>query len=166
MVLATEAGHAALPIGNDLELALAQRLLRDRSYVPMEHFLSGPGLLNLYRALCDLRGATPALAAPSDITAAALAGGDPLAHEALSAFCGLLGSVVGDMALLYGVQGGVYLAGGFLPQIGAFLSASSFVERYLNKGAMRPALEQIPVKLVEHGQLGVIGAANWFLQQP
>ncbi|WP_295933121.1 glucokinase family protein [uncultured Xanthomonas sp.] len=165
MVLATEAGHAALPIGNDLELALAQRLLRDRSYVPMEHFLSGPGLLNLYRALCELRGATPAHAAPSDITAAALAGDDPLAHEALSAFCGLLGSVVGDMALLYGVQGGIYLAGGFLPQIGAFLSASSFVERYLNKGAMRPALEQIPVKLVEHGQLGVIGAANWFLQQ-
>jgi len=28
---------------------------------------------------------------------------------------------------------------------------------------MREALERIPVKLVEHGQLGVIGAANWYL---
>lgn len=30
---------------------------------------------------------------------------------------------------------------------------------------MRALLERIPVKLVEHGQLGVLGAANWYLQQ-
>jgi glucokinase len=28
---------------------------------------------------------------------------------------------------------------------------------------MREALEAIPVTLVEHGQLGVIGAAGWYL---
>ncbi|MBN6149610.1 glucokinase [Xanthomonas sp. AmX2] len=165
VVLATEAGHAALPAGNALEMALVQHALATRSYVPVEHLLSGPGLLNLYKALCVLRTAAPLHASPSEVTAAALAGDDPLAHEALSAFCGLLGSVVGDMALLYGIQSGIYLAGGFLPQIGQFLAGSGFVERYLNKGVMRPALEQIPVKVVEHGQLGVIGAANWFLQQ-
>ena len=80
-------------------------------------------------------------------------------------FCGLLGSTVGDMALLYGAQGGVYLAGGILPQIREFLLQSTFVERFLNKGPMREALERIPVKLVEHGQLGVIGAANWYLDR-
>ena len=78
---------------------------------------------------------------------------------------GLLGSVVGDMALLYGVQGGVYLAGGILPKIRDFLIGSSFVPRFLNKGSMREALERIPVKLVEHGQLGVVGAAKWYLEQ-
>ena len=67
------------------------------------------------------------------------------------------------MALLYGVQGGIYLAGGILPQIREFVLQSSFVERFLNKGPMREALERIPVKLVEHGQLGVIGAASWYL---
>jgi glucokinase len=30
---------------------------------------------------------------------------------------------------------------------------------------MRAALERIPVRLVEHGQLGVLGAANWYLGQ-
>ena len=65
--------------------------------------------------------------------------------------------------LLYGVQGGIYLAGGILPQIREFVLQSTFVERFLNKGPMREALERIPVKLVEHGQLGVIGAANWYL---
>ncbi|MFR0656858.1 glucokinase, partial [Pantoea sp. SIMBA_079] len=90
-------------------------------------------------------------------TAAAMQGGDALARESLDAFCGLLGSTVGDMALLYGVHGGIYLAGGILPQIRDYLMQSAFVARFLNKGPMREALERIPVRLVEHGQLGVIG---------
>ncbi|NZA27298.1 glucokinase [Luteimonas sp. SJ-92] len=163
VVLATEAGQAALTTGNDLEAALLRELLRERDHVPNEHALSGPGLMNLYAALAKLRGATQAYASPGEITAAALDGSDPLARESLEVFCGLLGSTVGDMALLYGVHGGIYLAGGILPQIREFLLQSSFVARFLNKGPMREALERIPVKLVEHGQLGVIGAATWYL---
>lgn len=165
IVLPTEAGQAALAAGNNLELALLAHLLKDRTHVPVEHALSGPGLLNLYRALCALRGATPRFGSPGEITAAAMDGGDELAHETLHVFCALLGSVVGDMALLYGIQGGVYLAGGILPQLRQFLVQSDFVARFLNKGPMRQALERIPVKLVEHGQLGVIGAASWYLDQ-
>ena len=67
--------------------------------------------------------------------------------------------------MLYGVQGGVYLAGGILPKIRDLLIDSSFVPRFLNKGSMREALEHIPVKLVEHEQLGVIGAARWYLDR-
>ncbi|WP_246194119.1 glucokinase [Pseudoxanthomonas jiangsuensis] len=162
VVLATEAGQAALAVSTELEMDLLRQMLTQRSHVPVEHALSGPGLLNLYLALCALRGATPAHAHPSAITAAALAGDDPLARESLEAFCGLLGSAVGDMALLYGVRG-VYLAGGILPQMREFLMQSSFVARFLDKGPMREALEGVAVKLVEHGQLGVIGAASWYL---
>ncbi|WP_411834909.1 glucokinase family protein [Pseudoxanthomonas mexicana] len=165
MVLPTEAGQAALAAGTPLEMQLLAQMMRGRPHVSLEHALSGPGLLNLYQALCAVRGAPCRLDAPGAITAAALAGDDPLARECLEVFCGLLGSAVGDMALLYGVQGGVYLAGGFLPQIRQFLISSSFVQRFLNKGPMREALQRIPVKLVEHGQLGVIGAASWYLDQ-
>lgn len=165
VVLATEAGQAALTTGNELEMALLKHMLQQRSHVPTEHALSGPGLKNLYTALCALRGVASVHRTPGEITAAALSGKDAHARESLDVFCGLLGSVVGDMALLYGVQGGIYLAGGILPQIREFLLQSTFVERFLNKGPMREALERIPVKLVEHGQLGVIGAASWYLQQ-
>jgi glucokinase len=166
VVLATEAGQAALTAGNTLEMALLAEMLKTRAHVPVEQALSGPGLMNLHAALCAVRGAAPsAYARPGDITAAALSGEDPMARESLDVFCGLLGSVVGDMALLYGVQGGVYLAGGILPKIRDFLIQSSFVPRFLNKGSMREALERIPVKLVEHGQLGVVGAAKWYLEQ-
>ena len=80
-------------------------------------------------------------------------------------FCGLLGSFTGDLAMLYGASGGVFLAGGILPQIHGFLRASSFAERYFNKGVMRAFLQKVPVRLIEHGQLGVIGAAGWFLDE-
>ena len=165
VVLATEAGQAALTPGNALEMALLAEMLKTRTHVPVEYALSGPGLMNLHTALCALRGTRNQYKAPGEITAAAISGSDPLARESLEVFCGLLGSAVGDMALLYGVQGGIYLAGGILPQIREFLINSSFVERFLNKGPMRAALERIPVRLVEHGQLGVIGAANWYLGQ-
>lgn len=165
VVLATEAGQAALTVSTPLEIEVLQEFLRERRHVPMEHALSGPGLLRLHLALARVRGEAPTRATPDAISAAARAGDDALARETLDLFCGLLGSAVGDMALLYGAHGGVHLAGGILPQIRDFLEHSSFVARFLDKGPMREALQKIPVTLVEHGQLGVIGAASWYLDR-
>lgn len=162
VVLATEAGQAALAPGTELEIAVLRLLLRERSHVPVEHLLSGPGLLNLYAALCALHDEPPACTTPREVTAAC-ADGDARARRALATFCGLLGSTAGDLALAYKAQGGVYLAGGILPGIAGFVAASDFIERFLDKGLMREALQDIPVKLIEHGQLGVLGAAGWYL---
>lgn len=162
-VLATEAGQVALAPGNELEIEILRLLSRERSYVSFEHALSGPGLVNLYNAICTLRGVTPTLHLPSDVTRSAVEGSDAAAIEALNVFCGLLGSFVGDLVLLYGARGGVYLAGGILPQIRELLLSSTFSERFFNKGVMRPYLQQVPVRLMEHGQLGVIGAAGLYL---
>lgn len=163
VVLATEAGQPTLAVSTELEMAIVRQMQRELAHVSVEHALSGPGLMNLYRALCAIEGQPAVLATPDAITAAAVSNQDPLARQSLDVFCGLLGSTIGDMALQYGAHGGVYLAGGILPQIREFLLNSTFVSRYLNKGPMREALERIPVKVVEHGQLGVIGAASWYL---
>lgn len=162
-VLATEAGQISLAPGNEREIEVLRLLRRDRSHVSFEDALSGPGLLKLYRALCELRATDGHLLTPAEVTGAAVAGTDGSAVEALEIFCGLLGSFVGDLVLLYGARGGVYLAGGILPQIQPFLLQSTFTERFFNKGVMNAYLQQIPVRLIEHGQLGVMGAAGWFL---
>lgn len=166
VVLATEAGQPTLATTTELEMAIVRQMQREHAHVSVEHALSGPGLMNIYRALCALQGEPPTLATPDAVTAAAIADHSAPARLSLEVFCGLLGSTVGDMALQYGSTGGVYLAGGILPQIREFLLQSDFVPRYLNKGPMREALERIPVKVVEHGQLGVIGAASWYLGHP
>lgn len=165
VVLATEAGQASLTVATDLEMAVLREFLRERRHVSIEHALSGPGLVRLHAALAKVRGTAPTQSTPDAVTAAAQGGGDPLARDTLELFCGLLGGAVGDMALLYGAHGGICLAGGILPQIRGFLSRSSFVQRFLDKGPMRDALLRIPVTLVEHGQLGVVGAAGWYLDQ-
>ena len=162
-VLATEAGQIALAPGNEREIEILRYLARDRAYVSFEHALSGPGLLNLYRAISALRDQAPLLNAPSQVTQAALERSDAAAVEALDVFCGLLGSFVGDLCLLYGARGGVFLAGGILPQIRDVLLTSSFRQRFFNKGVMRAFLQQVPVRLMEHGQHGVIGAAGLYL---
>jgi glucokinase len=164
-VLPTEAGQISLAPGTEREIEILRLFRRDRPHVSFEDALSGPGLLKVYRALCELRASSARLLTPAEITGAALAGNDVAAVETLEVFCGLLGSFVGDLVLLYGARGGVYLAGGILPQIQPFLLASSFTERYFNKGVMRAYLQQVPVRLIEHGQLGVIGAASWFLDE-
>lgn len=164
-VLPTEAGQIALAPGNEREIAILRVLARGRTHVSREDALSGPGLLNLYRALCELRGCAARLSTPAQISDAALAGDDAVALETLEVFCGLLGSFAGDLAMLYGASGGVFLAGGILPRILAFLRGSDFAARFLDKGVMRAFLQKVPVRLIEHGQLGVIGAAGWFLDK-
>jgi glucokinase len=164
-ILSTEAGQAALTPSTEFEIQILGCLLRETSHVPVEQVLSGPGLANLYSVIAGLRGAVPAKVTPSQITQAAIEDNDPLALETLRVFCGWLGSFVGNLVLLYGAQGGVYLAGGILPQIKHFLLQSDFVERFRDKGAMRALLQRVPVNLIEHGQLGVLGAAGWYLDQ-
>jgi glucokinase len=163
VILATEAGQATLAAQTDLEIEILHELRKQHGRVQIEHVLSGTGLANLHRAIAALRGAKQQDRTPAEITAAAIAGSDATATETVAVFCGWLGGVLGDLALLYGAQGGIYLAGGVLPQMKELLTGSTFVERFLDKGVMRQVLARTPVRLVEHAQLGVIGAASWYL---
>jgi glucokinase len=165
VVLPTEAGQSGLAPSTEREIEILRVLRRDSSHVSIERLLSGPGLVNTYVALCELNGTRSMLNEPAAITSAALSGADAVAREALDVFCGALGSALGNLVLLYGTQGGVYLAGGILPQIKDYLRGSDFVARFLDKGAMRPVLERVPVMLVEQAQLGVLGAAGWYLAE-
>jgi glucokinase len=62
-------------------------------------------------------------------------------------------------------SGGVYLVGGFLHSIFALLERSAFVERFLHGRSVRPFLSRVPVRVMEHGRHGVLGAANWYLRR-
>jgi glucokinase len=163
-VLATEAGQIDLAPATAVEREVLGRLAGAGGYVPYESLLSGPGLLTLYTTLCALRGQTPALATPEAVTAACAAS-DPVAVECLDVFCALLGGFVGNLAVLFVATGGVYLAGGVLPGMRDILQRSRFAERFLDKGLMRQILSRVPVRLIEHGRHGVLGAAQWYLER-
>jgi glucokinase len=162
-VLATEAGHIQLAARVGREQAVLAELAQLDTHLPYDSVLSGPGLLRMYQAVCRLDGAQEQLHEPVAITAAACAGTNAQAVETLRLFCGWLGSFAGDLAMLYGATGGIYVAGGFLSRMTDFMAKSSFVNRFLDKGVMRPFQQTVPVHVVDHAQLGVIGAASWLM---
>jgi glucokinase len=164
-VLATEAGHIQLAARVGREQQVLAELTQVDTHVPYDAVLSGPGLLRLYGALCRIEQLPVVFDQPAAITAAACAGTNAMAVETLQLFCGWLGSFLGDLAMLYGATGGIYLAGGFLSRMTAFVEKSTFTSRFLDKGVMRPFLQTIPVHVVDHAQLGVIGAACWLMSR-
>lgn len=165
VVLATEAGHIQLAARAGREQQVLAELAPIDTHVPYDHVLSGPGLLRLYRALCRLERQPVVFEQPEALTSAASAGEDALAVETLQMFCAWLGSYAGDLAMLYGATGGIYIAGGFLARMIGFVRKSAFIHRFLDKGTMRPFLQSIPVHVMDHGQLGVIGAASWLMSR-
>jgi glucokinase len=154
-VLLSEAGHAALAANTAVELDVLQCLSRRWSHVDNERVLSGNGLMHLYDALADVRGAMPHWKQVAPLVEAAH-GDDPLARETLAVFCGWLGSLVGDLVLTVGARQ-AYLAGGVTRHIAPFLHQGDFARRYAGKftGTRAPP----PVWRIDHGQLGLVGAA-------
>jgi glucokinase len=158
-VLPSEAGHAALAAGTPLEQDVLRLLSQQHTHVDNERVLSGPGLMALYACLCELRGASVRWRSPAELVDAGR-NGDLLARESLTTFCAWLGSLAGDLALTFGARA-VYLTGGVTGHLAAELSQGDFQQRFLAKGGLAPALRQVPVYRVEHGELGVLGALAW-----
>src|SRR5258705_2624952 len=69
---------------------------------------------------------------------------DLLCREATGMFCAMLGTVAGDLALTLGAQGGVFIAGGIVPRLGAHFDDSGFRARFEAKGRLSPQFAAIP----------------------
>ena len=74
--------------------------------------MSGPGIVNLYKALCQINGKEALFNSPSEITSAAIkVNPDSMSKETLHLFCQIFGSVTGTIALSTGCLGGIYIPG-------------------------------------------------------
>lgn len=160
----SEGGHVNIAPATERECDVIKAAIRTHGHVSAETFLSGPGLVNLYKAVCDVRGEAAQDIEPKDVSGRALDGSDEACLETLQHFCAFLGSLAGNLALTYGAKGGVYIAGGILPRFSDFVRASEFESRFRNKGIMSKYLVDIPVDLVIHDQTAFLGAAAWLEQ--
>ena len=160
IVVEGEGGHATLAPGDAREDALLARLRDAFGHVSGERALSGPGLVNLYRALCEIDGRRPDEITPADVTARAQAGTDPACVEAMQCFCGLLGSVASNLALAFGARGGVYIGGGIVPRLGSAFDAALFRARFEAKGRFGTYLQRIPTFVIASATTALDGAAR------
>ncbi len=157
LVLQSEGGHATLPGGSPREDAIIAKLRTQFGHVSAERVLSGPGLENLYRVIASLDAQAVPECTAAEITEAALTNRCVISRTALDTFSGLLGSVAGNLALSFGAQGGVYIAGGIAPQLRDYLPQSPFRSRFEAKGRLTSYLKPIPTYLVLHDDPAFVG---------
>jgi len=139
-----EGGHVTLAATSDLEAAVIEQLRLRFGHASAERALSGPGLVNLYTALCQLYGEPAKSLGPADIVNAARQNTVPRCAETLALFFNFLGSAAGNLALTLGAHGGVFIGGGIVARLIPELMRSSFREKFEGKGRLQPYLQNIP----------------------
>jgi len=142
-----EGGHVSLPVFSPDEAAIVAEHGETNGHCSAETLLSGPGLVRIHATLARLAGRPPATLTPREVTTRALQG-DAVAARSFEVFCGWLGTVAGNLALIVGARGGVFVAGGIVPQMLEAFARSPFRERFVAKGSYRPYLEAIPTSVV------------------
>ena len=155
-----EGGHVTLAGTTPLEDAVIARLRERFGHASAERAVSGPGLVNLHTALCELDGAAAEALDAAAISARAQAG-DARAVQAVELFFAFLGTVAGNLALSLGARGGMYIGGGIVPRLGDRIDASAFRERFEAKGRFRDYLRGIPTFVVQASTSpALLGAAR------
>ena len=162
--LQTEGGHVSFAPGTPEEIAVLQRLSGEFGRVSNERLVSGPGLVNLHRALSALAGAEgeadkPGPLRPEVVTARAR-DGDPQCLHVIDVFCAVFGAAAGDLVLTLGAWDGVFLTGGVVTHVMPWLAHSGFRHRFEHKGRFAPAMANVPTLAVKHPDPGLLGAAN------
>jgi glucokinase len=166
-----EGGHASLSAADDFEAALLAAVRREHPHVSAERLLSGIGLPVLHAAVAAVLGPSAQARAALSGTLAAdaivergLNGTDEVCSRTIDSFCALLGSFAGNVALVLGARGGVYIGGGIVPRLGERFFASKFRQRFEAKGRFEPYLQAVPTALITD-TLAALGGAAMALQQ-
>lgn len=157
-VLPSEGGHADLAPGNPLEQEILSLLQAKHGSVCWESVLSGPGLVNLYEVVCQLWGSEPNAATPEWISEQGVAADDPICHQTLDLFFGLLGAVAGNLALTVCAHGGVYISGGIVPALQDFAVTSPLRRRFDERCGLADFTQDIPIYVVLDENPGLVGA--------
>lgn len=168
VIVPGEGGHATMSPADTFE-AEVLAFLRDDGrrgdgehwggHVSAERVLSGPGLVNLCRAVHGLADAPSPVRQPWEVTALAEQG-DKLGIRTLEAFCSMLGTFAGNLALTLGSTGGVYVGGGIVPRFADFFATSGFRRSFERKGRFESYLREIPTFVITHRHPALLGLAK------
>ena len=154
-----EGGHSGFAPESQVQVDVLGILREQFDRVSNERLLSGPGIENIYRALCKLHGERPKRLTAADIFQRGESVKDSRAEEAVQLFFELLGQVAGDLALTIKAIDGVYIAGGIVQRYPQIIENSRFRPAFESKGRYRSFMEQIPTRLITHRDPGLLGAS-------
>ena len=151
-----EAGHATLPYRTE-QAALCDWLRKERGYPSVEVALAGQGIENIF----EFHAGTKKHAA--DIVAA-YGDGDALALATMRDYVALLGTVVGDYALVHMPFGGIYLTGGVSRSVAPILKDLGFADYVADKGRFSELAGSFRINLIDDDFAALKGCARHLRQ--
>jgi glucokinase len=160
---ATEGGHADFAPRNDTEIELLRFLKKRFDCVSFETVVSGGGFLLLHEFF-DPGLRHPEFDHPEEDPAPAITrrsqeGSCAVCRKTVDLWVSLCGAEAGNLALKALARGGVYVAGGIVPNILDEVKAGGFVRAFQEKSKFRSLLQQIPIYIVLDENLPLVGAA-------
>jgi glucokinase len=157
--LPAQGGHSDFAPNSSLEIEIWTLLQKQFGHVAVERILSGPGIVNLYKALCQINGKEALFNSPSEITSAAIkVNPDSMSKETLHLFCQIFGSVTGTIALSTGCLGGIYITSDLVRNFLEFFIDSDFLKSFEDKGRLKYYMTDIPIFISTKENMGLIGS--------
>lgn len=147
--LTGEGGHVTLAGRDEQEDSIIARLRERYGHCSAERVLSGPGIIALHSAMHDGEMKTS-----REITTGTV---DPKCRATMEQFYRFLGTVSADLAVTSGAYGGLYIAGGIVPANIEQIQASTFRERFEDKGRYRGYMQAIPTYVITDPMPGLTG---------
>ncbi|NNE89896.1 MAG: glucokinase, partial [Silicimonas sp.] len=156
----SESGHINLPPRTESELRL-YRYIEERhgGFASVEDVLSGRGLERVYAWHAFEAGETVHKPA-AEIMAECASRENPIALETVATFNRLLGTVAGNLALIYLPFGGIYLIGGVARAVSTYFQETGFVEQFRNKGRFSEFMDAFPVSVITDDFAALTGLAS------
>lgn len=155
-----EGGHIVVAPVDDRESEVLSVLRHHRGRIAADDLVTEPGLVNLQNALAELAGKSPL--ADIDAVIKAAKAREPTAIEAVSLFTGWLGDIAGNLALMVGARGGIYVFSSLMAGHPELFDRARLRARFEDKGKMRAFMEEIPLFLVSTRQAGLLGLSSLF----
>ena len=159
----SECGHISLPIRDERDLRLARFIEtygdHAHGFAGAEDALAGRGLEHVHAFVASEAGRLDALSSAQIM--AALAAGEPLARETARLYCHILGSWLGNLALIHLPYGGIYLIGGMSRAMTPYFAEMKMAESMRDKGRFGEFLGNFAVSVVEDDFAALTGCAAY-----
>ncbi len=153
----SEAGHVSMPLRTEAEFRLAKFVETLHGFPSVEDVLSGRGLEHIYAWLSSEAGDQIQRRAADIMTSVET---DPMALEAVRWFVRIVGTVAGDLALIYLPFGGISLIGGVARAMQPHFESCGFTTAFRDKGRFAGFMNNFHVDMVEDDFAALDGLAS------
>lgn len=159
----SECGHISMPIRDERDLRLARFIEsygeHAHGFAGAEDALAGRGLEHIHAYVTTETGALNPRSSAQIM--AALAAGDSVARAAAQLYCHILGSYLGNLALIHLPYGGIFLIGGMSRAMTPWFAEMGLAASMRDKGRFGDFLKGFPVWVVEDDFAALTGCAAY-----